>query len=141
MTIDELAAHLLVRLDKEIARVEAGTVAVGGLTKAGGDLEALLKLCASSYAKGQGSSLEAELRRAGITSKGAGSYAGVLKGARRGSLGHVVAEAIGTDLRAGRSRVQALIELRNDNAHGREPQAYKATLTAVAALLRPLSKP
>jgi hypothetical protein len=142
MTIEELAGHLLARLEKEIARAEAGTVAVGGLTKVGTDLEALLKACAAGYAKGQGSSLDAELRKIGAT-RGAGSYARVLKDARRGALGSTVAESIASDLRAARSRVQAVIDLRNDNAHGNisldAAAGHKVALASLAALLRPLA--
>ena len=131
------AAALLARLEREIARAEAGTVAVGGITKVGTDLEALLKLAASAYCKGQGSSLDAEIARRRVT-RGAGTYARVLADAR-GSLGDVVSDALARDLRLPRSRVQALIDLRNANTHeAQPPTAYKHTLSAVASLLRPL---
>lgn len=138
MTIDEQAATLVARLDKEITRAEAGTVAVGGLTKVGNDLEGLLKVIASTYCRSQGRSLDEDLRRRNLT-RGAGSYSKVLEGAGRGSLGHPVAEALAADLRMPKSRVRALIDLRNANSHeGTDPTAQKAILRSVAALLRPL---
>lgn len=138
MSVDERAAALLARLDREVARAEAGTVAVGGITKAGNDLEALLKAAVSAYYKGQGSSLEAELRRRDLKS-GAGTYARLLKDANPAALGNVIAQAIARDVRLPRSRVLALVDLRNANAHGSaDPKTHKATLAAVASLLRPL---
>jgi hypothetical protein len=139
-TIDEHAATLLARLDKEIARVEAGTVALGGLAKAGNALEALLRLCASTYCRNQGTRLDDQLQRAGV-SRGAGSYAKVLEQAPRGTLGHVVSEALAGDLRLPRSRIRAAIDMRNAAAHpGSGPTAPKAVFRDVAAILRPLVK-
>jgi hypothetical protein len=137
MTVEERAQSLVQRLDREILRVEAGTVAVGGLTKAGNDLEALLKTAASLHVRGQGSTLEVELRRLRV-SAGAGTYARILADARPAALGPI-GEAIARDVRAPRaSRILALIALRNANAHeGADPKAYKSTLAGVAALLRP----
>lgn len=139
MTIDELAGTLLARLEKEIARPDVDTVAVGGLTKVGNDLEALLKAIASSYCRSQGRSLDEDLRRRNLT-RGAGSYSKVLEGAGRGSLGHPLAEALAADLRMPKSRIRALIDVRNANSHGGadDPAAHKASLRAVASLLRPL---
>ncbi|MBN8613198.1 MAG: hypothetical protein J0L92_21580 [Deltaproteobacteria bacterium] len=136
MTIDAHAATLLARLDKEIARAEAGTVAVGGITKVGQDLEALLKVCASTFCRSQGRSLDDELRRLGAT-RGPGSYAKVLQEVRRGA-GHPVSEAIAADLRMPKSRIRALIEVRNANSHvGADPASQKAVLRGAATLLRP----
>lgn len=133
----EKGAVLLGRLDREIARAEAGTVAVGGITKVGTDLEALLKLAASAYCKGQGGSLDAEVARRRVA-RGAGTYARILAESR-GALGDTLSDALARDLRLPRSRVQALIDLRNANTHeGQPPSAYKQTLTAVASMLRPL---
>jgi hypothetical protein len=139
-TIDEHAATLLARLDKEIARAEAGTVALGGVAKVGIDLEALLRVCASAYCRNQGSSLDDQLRRARVT-RGAGSYAKVLEDAPRGTLGHVVSDALAADLRLPKSRIRAAIEMRNASVHpGSGPTAPKTVFRDVAAILRPLVK-
>lgn len=139
MTIEERATTLVARLDREIARVEAGTIAVGGLTKVGNDLEALLKAAASAYCRGQGSSLDSELRRRGAGASGAGAFARLLKEAPPNALANRVSEVIARDLRGANSRVSKLVELRNANAHdGADLKSAKTTLAAVAALLRPL---
>jgi hypothetical protein len=134
--IREKASVLLARLDREIARADASTVAIGGITKVGTDLEALLRVAASACCKSQGSTLDAEVTRRKLV-RGAGTYARVLSDARGGldSIG----EALARDLRLPKSRVQSLVDLRNANSHSSElPATYKQTLTAVAAMLRPL---
>lgn len=139
-SIDEHAAALLARLDKEIARAEAGTVALGGIAKVGNDLEALLRVCASSYCRSQGTSLDDQLRRARVT-RGAGSYAKVLEEAPRGALGNVISEALAADLRLPKSRIRTAIGMRNEAVHpGNGPAAPKAVFRDVAAILRPLLK-
>lgn len=140
MTLEERAKALLVRLEREIARVEAGTVAVGGLTKAGNDLEALLKTAASACCRSQGTSLDAEVRRRGVKA-GAGTYARVLADASGAAVQHPIAQSLARDVRAGKtSRVLALIDLRNENAHGSlpDPKVSKSRMSAVVAMLRPL---
>lgn len=64
-----LAEHAKVlrdRVAKEIARGEAGTTALGGLTKAGNALEKLLKEAARGCCSAAGTSLERELRTRGV---------------------------------------------------------------------------
>ena len=76
-SLDLDLAELVHRLRKEVARAERGTVAVGGITKAGNDLEKLLKNAAAIVLASLERMLDDELSRRRVPG-GAGTYLNLL---------------------------------------------------------------
>jgi len=119
---------LLVRLDKEVARAEAGTAAIGGLTKAGVLLESLLREVAAFLG------LRVDSRKATI-----GDLAVVIVQQGRAPSGSTFVDDCIKELRKPRNRFDRMRALRNANAHdGGLPDlnAAKQTMQSLAGFLR-----
>ena len=71
--LDAAIEELVRRIKKEVARAEAGTVAVGGITKAGNALEEVLKLAAEITCLANHCELRSVLRGRRVA-PGLGSY-------------------------------------------------------------------
>jgi len=135
-----LAQHLTAlaeRLRKEVSRGERGTVAVGGITKAGNALEQLLKESVLvSYRIGQ-RELDSMLRERRVLG-GSKTYlhlleqqpcAGIQDPEDRG----IVAALVNDSLMGKRSRLKRLAEIRNANNH---PESAQADLSRAIQVMK-----
>lgn len=135
-----LAQHLTAlveRLRKEVSRSERGTVAVGGITKAGNALEQLLKESVFvSYQIGQ-RELDAMLRQQRVLG-GSKTYLHLLEqqpcaGIRDPEDRRIVAAVVNDSLMGKRSRLKRLAEVRNANNH---PESAEADLSKAVQVMR-----
>jgi hypothetical protein len=132
---DEALTRLLARLEKELARQDVGTAAVGGMTKLGACLEVLLRRCFRKACELHGVEPAQILGQA----RGSGDYLRALSelGQPRGGdalLNAVIADAAGYPRRLGK-----LTRLRNFVTHeGAIPPEAKRLLRDVHGWLQSL---
>jgi hypothetical protein len=100
--------NLLARLEKELVRAEAGTVATGGITKAGNDLEVLLRAIVVA--------LDLPVGPGGVP-RGPGSYLVVINQNRTSPSGDPFVDDVVREARKHRNRLEAMKDIRNANDH------------------------
>jgi hypothetical protein len=138
--VSEALEKLLARIDKELARQEAGTVAVGGLAKLGAALQGFLKACFHETCALHRVEPRDVLER---VPRGSGDYLRALSKLGPPSGANVLVVSIIGDARNRRGRLSRLTDLRNVVTHeGRlpDPANVKRLLREVHGWLWPLSR-
>jgi len=117
------------RLEKEIARSEASTAAVGGITKAGNALEELLRTVVITL------ELDTQQR-----ARGMGDYLTTIKQSRQAPSGDALLDEIAREARKSNNRLNAMLLLRNRNDHpgAVDVRAAKDTMNTLARWLHGL---